>query len=571
METPFFTPGYVGRSTNLAYSRLVNLYPEIVETRNGKNVGAFYLTPSLNLFSTLGGSPINGIYQFQGVVYAIGGSSLYSVSQTGSATFLGNLTGVKGPVAMVDNGVQLAIFTTTNAYVIGRSPAAPLTGGTLVGGSQYAIGDQIQLAAVGGTTGNTIATAVVTVNGVSGSGAVTAYSITQAGAFLSPYPTSFVQASTTGDGNGFSLSPPSFGTPSQTPISVPLPYLPYGIANISACQMDGYIVINQPGTYILWQSNELDATTWQGLNFASASGDTDNVIALWQQHREIFVIKQHSTQIFVNGGAPGFVFQNLTDVFVEQGTIAQNSVAPIGETILFLAQSLEGSSVVVQMRGYTPTPVSTHAISHAISEMSWAQQQAAVGFSYTQEQHAFYVLTVGNKTFVYDAYESELAGVPMWHERAAFLGGQFSQWWANSYLFAYGLQIVGDYRTGNLYSLDLDAFTDNGTQRKWLRSWRALPKPSFQPVRFTEMQIDMQTGIDVPNATNPQVMLRWSDDGGHNWANQIVHAAGMSGQTALRVKFNRMGSTRRATGLDRIFELSSTDMMPAALIGADLR
>jgi hypothetical protein len=34
--------------------------------------------------------------------------------------------------------------------------------------------------------------------------------------------------------------------------------------------------------------------------------------------------------------------------------------------------------------------------------------------------------------------------------------------------------------------------------------------------------------------------------------------------------FRRLGSTRRNSGLDRIFELSSTDQFPVALIGADL-
>ena len=117
----------------------------------------------------------------------------------------------------------------------------------------------------------------------------------------------------------------------------------------------------------------------------------------------------------------------------------------------------------------------------------------------------------------------------------------------------------------------MNTLTDNGTPKKWVRSWRALPQAVFDPMTFSSLQIDMQTGIGIPDGTNPQVVLRWSDDGGHNWSNPRILAAGQIGKTALRVKANRLGSTRLNSGLDRIFELSSTDQFPVALIGADLQ
>jgi hypothetical protein len=64
-------------------------------------------------------------------------------------------------------------------------------------------------------------------------------------------------------------------------------------------------------------------------------------------------------------------------------------------------------------------------------------------------------------------------------------------------------------------------------------------------------------------------MLRWSDDGGKNWSNEIIEAAGPTGATAQTVSFRRTGSTRVLTGLDRILELSSTDRFKVAIIGAE--
>ena len=145
----------------------------------------------------------------------------------------------------------------------------------------------------------------------------------------------------------------------------------------------------------------------------------------------------------------------------------------------------------------------------------------------------------------------------------------FSRHWGNCFAYFGGLVVVGDYQSGNLYSLDMDTYTDNGTQRKWLRSWRALPKPTDTPIKFSSLRIDMQTGA-APDGTTPRCMLRWSDDGGATWSDYRIAPAGAPGQTALRVKFNRLGSTRRGSGLDRIFELSSTDPFKVALMGAEL-
>ena len=73
-----------------------------------------------------------------------------------------------------------------------------------------------------------------------------------------------------------------------------------------------------------------------------------------------------------------------------------------------------------------------------------------------------------------------------------------------------------------------------------------------------------------PVPTPPSVLLRWSDDGGHNWSNEIIASAGETGETSQRVIFRRLGSTRRNTGLDRIFEISGDDYNQVALVGASI-
>jgi len=133
-----------------------------------------------------------------------------------------------------------------------------------------------------------------------------------------------------------------------------------------------------------------------------------------------------------------------------------------------------------------------------------------------------------------------------------------------------GQGVLGDYKSGNLYAFNPNTLTDNGTQRRWLRRWRALGSDGENAKRFSALVVDMQTGAGVPADSNPQLMLRWSDDGGATWSDGRIVPAGKLGATAQSIKFNRLGSTRRFGGSDRIFELSSTDQFMTAIIAAEV-
>ncbi|HXJ61893.1 MAG TPA: hypothetical protein VNU68_35085 [Verrucomicrobiae bacterium] len=135
---------------------------------------------------------------------------------------------------------------------------------------------------------------------------------------------------------------------------------------------------------------------------------------------------------------------------------------------------------------------------------------------------------------------------------------------------AAGRGVLGDYRNGNLYAFNPATLTDNGTQRRWLRRWRALPATTNQAVRFHWLSVDMQTGAGIVPDARPQVVLRWSDDGGHTFSDERIIPVGREGETNFTVKANRLGATRRFSGADRIFELSSSDPFVTAILDAEV-
>lgn len=565
MKTPILGGDSVSRSKTLADNQMWNLYIEILELHDGKAPGALYGVPGLDFQVTAGIGPIRAggmstMAGIDGIAYIVSGTSVYSMDINFALTLLGSLPNpINSPVSMVNNGRQMIIFDGIGGYLV--PGGYPLTGGHIdTGGTLYAIGDDIILINTDGTSN---ATAKVTVTNVA-AGVITAFTVAISGAF-SPKPSIFTQASTTGSGSGFILTFPTYGAFAGV-YTVPLPF----VRPITGIFQDGFGLVNQGHTDQMYQSALNDLSIWPELNFTSADATPDDIIALGELHREVWVVKEDNTEIWVDAGTGGFAFQRLEGVFLHVGCVAPFSLVRAGEQLIWVARNSQGDGIIVMTRGYEAIPISTQGIDNEIQNYSTLSD--AIAYSYQQGGHTFYVLTFpsANATWTYDVTASAAAQIPLWHRRAAFDNGDQNRHWSNAHVSFNGLALVGDYRNGNIYSFNLENYTDHGMPRKWLRTWRALKDPTLVPVPFSSLQIVMETGITVPSTVKPLCQLRCSDDDGYTWPIVRISSVGNTGQTTFRVKFNRLGSTRRNSGLDRIFELSSSDRFRAAITGAEI-
>ena len=117
---------------------------------------------------------------------------------------------------------------------------------------------------------------------------------------------------------------------------------------------------------------------------------------------------------------------------------------------------------------------------------------------------------------------------------------------------------------GNVYSLEMDVYTDDGEPIKRVRT--TLNQNNKQLRQFYSMlQLQMETGVGDTDTVDPKVMLRISDDAGHTWGNERTASIGKVGEYAGRVRFHRCGS-----GFNRVWEISMTDPVNFAVINAAL-
>jgi hypothetical protein len=330
--------------------------------------------------------------------------------------------------------------------------------------------------------------------------------------------------------------------------------------------IDGYFVFNEPNSSRFWVTSLLDGTSVEPLAFASAEGDPDDLVSLIVDYREVWLFGVNSIEVWYDAGTANFPLQRIQGAFNELGCVAPYSVAKMDNSIFWLGADARGQGIVYRNEGYMGKRISTHAVEWQIQQ--YTDISDALAYTYQQDGHTFYVLIfpTANTTWVYDA------ATQAWHERAGWENSMFARHRSNCQVSYNNEIIVGDYENGNLYAFDLDVYSDNGDIQKWLRSWRALPTGTNNLKRSTQhsLQIDCEAGVGVNDGqgSDPQMMLRWSDDGGHTWSNEVWMSMGKVGEYYRRAFARRLGMTLKLR--DRVYELSGTDPVKITIMGAQL-
>ena len=303
------------------------------------------------------------------------------------------------------------------------------------------------------------------------------------------------------------------------------------------------------------------------LLYGSKDGSPDNLVALIVDHRQVYLLGEVTTEVWVDVGSliPNiitFPFQRVSGTSSQNGCGAPFSVARYAETFMFLGRDTLGTATIGMMKGYEYIRLSTHAVENSLVGYDVSDARA---WTFQIEGHEFYVITFPqiDLTWVYDLTTGQWfkwlywdSATATYHRHRAQCGIAF----ANK-------NLVGDWQNGKIYSLNFDTFTDAGAPIRRLRRAPHITT-DLQRQYFEEFQIQFQPGVGlvIGQGDNPQAMLRWSNDGGSTWSNEHWVDIGKIGAYTNRAIWRRLGWAR-----DRIFEMAVSDPIKAVVVSANLK
>jgi hypothetical protein len=591
----------------------INFFPEVDPTKpqGDRGVVALYPTPGLSsivLFQNQ--EEVRGMVTLSGgsVLVAVCGPYVYALTSNFIGTLVGQLNTTTGRVGINDNGINAYIVDGSNRYswLISTPSSAVFTGstsgttltvtaitngtiaagqslfgvgvtnetvitalGTGTGGigtytinlSQTLTSRQMNSTTVGAQVTGSISTTTLTVTAVAsgtlfvgqtiqGTGVtaltiITALGTGSGGVGTYTVSTSQTVTSTTLYGLNFSQLPSSDGAFT-------------GGTNVDV--VDNYFVYNRPDTQQFGCSNVLSPISGS-TNFSSKDGAPDDLVTLIVDHREIYLLGETSSEVWVDQGTSPFPFNRIPGTSTQHGIVAPFSVSRLGNSFAYLSKNNRGTAQIVQMNGYVPQRISTHAVENTLTGQTITD---AIAWTYQLEGHEVYVISFPTLqlTWCYDI------ATQMWHKWLYTNNlGQYERCRGNCAAVFQGNVLVGDYSNGKIYKLERNIYTDDGQNVKRLRRAPHLTV-DLQRQYFEELQLQFQPGVGLSTGQgqDPQAMLRWSSDGGSTWSSEHWTTIGKIGKYTNRAIWRRLGTAR-----DRIFEVSVSDPVKAVIVSANLK
>jgi len=591
----------------------INFFPEVDPTKpqGDRGVVALYPTPGLSsivLFQNQ--QEVRGMVTLSGgsVLVAVCGPYVYALTSNFIGTLVGQLNTTAGRVGINDNGINAYIVDGSNRYSwrISTPSSAVFTGstsgttltvtaitngtiaagqslfgvgvtnetvitalGTGTGGigtytinlSQTLTSRQMNSTTVGAQVTGSISTTTLTVTAVAsgtlfvgqtiqGTGVtaltiITAFGTGTGGVGTYTVSTSQTVTSTTLYGLNFSQLPSSDGAFT-------------GGTNVDV--VDNYFVYNRPDTQQFGCSNVLSPISGN-TNFSSKDGAPDDLVTLIVDHREIYLLGETSSEVWVDQGTSPFPFNRIPGTSTQHGIVSAFSVSRLGNSFAYLSKNNRGTAQIVQMNGYVPQRISTHAVENSLTNQTITD---AIAWTYQLEGHEVYVISFPTLqlTWCYDI------ATQMWHKWLYTNNlGQYERCRGNCSAVFQGYVLVGDYSNGKIYKLERNIYTDDGQHVKRLRRAPHLTV-DLQRQYFEELQLQFQPGVGLSTGQgeDPQAMLRWSSDGGSTWSSEHWTTIGKIGKYTNRAIWRRLGTAR-----DRIFEVSVSDPVKAVIVSANLK
>lgn len=325
--------------------------------------------------------------------------------------------------------------------------------------------------------------------------------------------------------------------------------------------IDNYFVVNEVDTGRFYISALGDGTSWDALDFATAESNPDELLAVKNALGQLWLFGTKTTEIWTNTGASNFPFARISGAIMEAGIIAPHSVQDVDNSVFWVGRDKRGGGIVYRANGFVPQPISAEPINIKLQQA--ADIENITSWTYQEDGHTFYAITGGGleTTLVYDITTQQ------WHERSFNNNGQLAQHLAQCVTYAFGKQLVGDRRNGNIYEMSLAYYDDNGAEIVSERIYTHLSDMD-QRVRYNALDISMETGVGnlTGSGQDPLISLQLSKDGARTWSNWFTARLGKVGEYLTKVTFRRLGIAEQMT-----FKIRISAPVKKALTGSYLR
>ncbi|NYD88749.1 packaged DNA stabilization protein [Sphingomonas melonis] len=314
---------------------------------------------------------------------------------------------------------------------------------------------------------------------------------------------------------------------------------PDGADVIAVAYLGGYFIAVRDESQRFYWSKLRDATSWDGLDYASAESSPDPLYDVVVTGDIMWLLGGQTVEPWTLTGDSILPFSRVEGRIFQRGVLATGCADELDGALYWVGDDRR----VYRSGGAMPEPLSDPGIEERIAAAS-----AVSVFSFEYEGHKFLAVRLDTETVLFDATTGE------WCEFASF--GR-PNWRARCAVQYNGVVRFGDDSAGQLWRFDVNAYADDAVPMQKLFT-------AFQPVTDGSYTLDVihldadfgSTPTLQGQGADPIAELRTSRDGGRTWTDWRQSSLGRQGQYRARAVWRRFGSFDAPGG---IFEIRCSD------------
>lgn len=301
--------------------------------------------------------------------------------------------------------------------------------------------------------------------------------------------------------------------------------------------LDLYLLALRNGTAQFAFSVVNNPTSWQSVDVATAEGHPDPLVALHVAQRELYLWGRSTLEIWYNDGATPF--SRLPGVYIEKGCSAPFSIVPLITRVSNTWFWIDQDRRFVRLVNRTPEAISV-PFDRQLHGMTSVQDARA--FLMQAGTEPLYVITfpTDQRTLVYNLLRNDWSEWGYWDTTSAVYRQYRGQ--VACYARNWNRHLIGDHRTGLIYTSSRLVYQDNGNPIRTFRRTAVFDHGTSERKRSSSAIYYVKRGVSS-DTTEPQVFLRKNKDG-KGWGNEQWHSLGAIGDDCHLIRTRGNGVYR---------------------------
>lgn len=273
--------------------------------------------------------------------------------------------------------------------------------------------------------------------------------------------------------------------------------------------------------------------------YGSSEVDPDDIKGLIKIRNEPYAINRHTIEVFQNVGGSGFPFQRVEGTRIDRGSISTFGKCWFLGTVAFLGSGRNESPGIWIGLNADSNKISTREVDQILQEYTEAELEQVILESRVDKNHRHLWIRLPDKTLVYDASATQIAGAPIWFILASGVTAD-SRYEARNLCWCYDRWFVGNYSC-------CVGYLDNSIGHQWgqVAGWEFATKIIYNDSRAAIIHNLELVGLPgrVALGDEPVIWTCYSEDG-ETWSQEWAIDAGLIGQRDKRLNWFRQGVFR---------------------------